>query len=788
MRFSSLHPLPILLGLVCLGWFFAGCNTTKRLKKDEVLYTGAEVAFQQPEVVEKAERVEADLKDITSPSPNASLWGLRPQLWVYQRFGQNKEKGLGPLIQRKLGEPPVLLDTALARRVSLRMEKYLQDQGYFGSKVRYKVQPDPADPTAVIRYEVTTPKRYRIGELRYPQGEDPARQLIRKYKDGSPIQPGTPYRLAALQAERSRITRQLRNSGYANFYESFLYFTLDTLSMPGQVRVAVQVKDPSDATTHRRYQVQRIFVYPDYTLDQDTTEAPQVEGPTTAGLSLMGKHSRVRLKTIQRHLLVEPGGWYSAEKERYTLKHLQDLGTYKFVNLKYQPAPGDTTLLNYQLYLTPRQMQEVGVELEADVRTGLFSGYGTNLSLSYTHYNLFGGGERFQASVRGSAVFQPGDTSSIINTLDLSARADLYVPRLLLPFKFNLYSKAYIPQTKFSANYSYQERINFYALGSLGFSFGYAWKANAFQQHEFTALSLQSINLLRSAPAFDSLLRRNPFLQSSFSDVLILGPRYSFTYQEPPGGRGSVYHYFRGVSEFSGNLLNLGYRTLLGPPENGPYKIFGRPFAQYSRFELDYRFYWKVAKQQTLAARFAGGVGVPYGNSEVLPYLKQFFTGGPVGLRAFRLRTLGPGSFQPEARQDELGFVDQTGDILLESTLEYRFPIYSYVKGALFTDVGNIWLLPGASPPPSSEVEARRQAEGVFSWDTFGRQLAVGAGVGLRLDVDFFVLRLDLAFPLHKPFLPRGERWVVDKMQPFYWPWLSDSDNAVLNLAIGYPF
>jgi outer membrane protein assembly factor BamA len=220
----------------------------------------------------------------------------------------------------------------------------------------------------------------------------------------------------------------------------------------------------------------------------------------------------------------------------------------------------------------------------------------------------------------------------------------------------------------------------------------------------------------------------------------------------------------------------------------GPKEILGRPFAQYARPEADFRAYFPLGTDRLLAAKVAVGAGIPYGNSEVLPYLKQFYTGGPVSLRGFGLRTLGPGNYQQESVSDEIGFVDQTGDMLLEGSIEFRFPIAGYLKGGLFVDAGNVWLLPTNPDVMLSDQEKIRRDEGVFSFSRFPSQIAVDAGIGFRFDVEFFVLRFDLAFPLRKPFLPAGERWVFKDMRPLNWNWLNNRENAILNIAIGYPF
>ncbi len=794
MPVTPRHTWKILWGILGLGlWGGVGCGTAERLAEGEVLYTGAELKLEQPERIAEQAKVTYELSELIEPSPNGSILGLRPNLWVYQTFGQKKPDGLGGKIRDQFGNPPVLLDTARARRNTLLMEKYLQDQGYFHSEVSYTVVPAADGAEADVHYRVQTSGRYHLSEVIFPPESDPARRLIRAAQPSSLLQPGDPYQLSNLQGERARLTDLLRQEGYANFFASYLYYTLDTLSGDRQVRLRLWVQDPSDSTRHHPYYLRRVLVYPDYSLDRFT---PSVGRPPRSqdGLTLMQDSSALRLSVLRNNILLDPGKRYSERKHRYTLQHLQDLGTYKFVNIKYRPEPLPTTdSLAAVVYLTPLKMKEVGYDLELDNRTGLFSGYGTSLSGNFTHRNLFRGAERFNSRLSGSLVLQP-DSSNLVNTLDLGLQLNLFVPRFLLPFAVNNASRFYLPQTRLSANYSYQQRVSFYTLGRLGASFGYQWRETREKQHELTPLSLLSIDLLSSSSSFDSLLETNPFLRGSFSNVLVLGPQYRYTFQQQPRGVRTWYHYFQGGVELSGNLLWLGYQAFSGrtPSEAAPYRLLGRPFAQYARLELDYRAFFPLTRNQKLAFRFLGGVGVPYGNAQVLPYLKQFFTGGPVSLRAFGLRQVGPGSFRPRGDTgsggDELTFVDQTGALLLEGSAEYRFPIYSYLKGAAFVDAGNVWLLPGNEGTGQPGREQRRIDEGTFALDSALSELAIGAGVGLRLDVDFFVLRVDVATPLRNPGFSPGQRWTFSRMRWLDPDWLLDRNNLRLNVAIGYPF
>ena len=223
---------------------------------------------------------------------------------------------------------------------------------------------------------------------------------------------------------------------------------------------------------------------------------------------------------------------------------------------------------------------------------------------------------------------------------------------------------------------------------------------------------------------------------------------YNYTFSTQTPNPEIPYFYMRTGFETSGNVANLIIKNFSNS-QSRPYKVFGAPFSQFIRLDADLRHYWPQ-KKGVIAARFVGGVGVPYGNSEVLPYIKQYFIGGPSSIRAFQFRALGPGSFVPPESEDN-NFIEQTGDMRLEANVEYRFPIFSYFKGALFVDAGNIWLM--------NDIE-ENAPEGVFKFDRFYKEIAVGTGLGLRFDLNFLVIRLDVATPLRKPYLEEGNRWV----------------------------
>jgi outer membrane protein insertion porin family len=305
--------------------------------------------------------------------------------------------------------------------------------------------------------------------------------------------------------------------------------------------------------------------------------------------------------------------------------------------------------------------------------------------------------------------------------------------------------------------------------------YGFQWKPSAPEQHELYLLSVDRVDVLEITDELRGLIGNNPSLRSGFEDVYITSFQYTYRWSSLSSSASEPRLSYSLTAEAAGNV-NFALASILRSGER-PYSLLGRPFSQFFKLDLDVRRYLPLRKGN-IASRFFLGIGAPYGNSSVLPYIKQYYSGGSVGMRAFRIRTLGPGSYRSSASDSgENEFLDQTGDIKLEANIEYRFPIFSYVEGAVFLDAGNIWLL--------REGEDLRR-DGVLKWDRFFREIALGPGAGLRVGFSTLVIRLDVAFPVRIPWLPQGDRWTFSTIDFSDPEWRKEF--LVWNLAVGYPF
>jgi len=401
-------------------------------------------------------------------------------------------------------------------------------------------------------------------------------------------------------------------------------------------------------------------------------------------------------------------------------------------------------------------------ELQAVSKSNNFVGPG--LALTLTNRNLFGGGETFSISAKAGYEMQiaSGDQTGL-NSTQIGVTTDLIFPRMLFPMKINTsFFKYSIPKTKVSLGADFLNRSKLYSLLGTTATFGYFWNANRFVSHEINPVSINYLNLSNTTPEFEQILEDNPFLRNSLNQQFISGLTYSFIYNGLVDQAKTHQFFINTTVDLAGNLINL---ISGGAGEEEPNTFLGLEYSQYARFDVDLRYHFRVGSGQKIATRLFGGIGIPYGNSEILPFAKQYFSGGPFSIRAFRIRSLGPGNYNAANTSGTSSFFDQTGNLKLEANVEYRFPIISFLKGAVFADAGNVW----------NTTTTNTVTGGKFS-SNFINELGIGAGAGLRIDIQNFVIRFDLAAPLHTPYLPEGERWNFDYKNP------------ILNFAIGYPF
>ncbi|MFS8615392.1 MAG: BamA/TamA family outer membrane protein [Solitalea sp.] len=760
------------MGLLLLS----SCNNLKHLPAGEKLYTGAEVVVEAEHLTRKErKRLEDELGELTRPLPNKKFLGMRLKLSFFNLAGNpKKEKSPAAFIKNKLGEPPVLFSAVDVIRNQDILINSLQNQGYFSAEGQ--ADSSVIEKKASLTYQLRPRNRYLISQVTFPADSSELARAIRTDTAETLLKVGEPYDLNTVKAERERIDKYLKEHGFYFFNADYLIVKADSTVGRNQVALHLRVKENAPEKAQAVYRINDIRIYPDYSLRDDSISRA---GDTVFyhGFHIFDPQKKFKPHLFRRTMFFKTGDIYNLEDHNLSLNRLVHLGTFKFVKNRFtEVQPENSHRLDVSYFLTPLPKKSLNMKISGTSKSNNF--VGSEVTVGWLHRNAFKGGEQLQINLTGGFETQTSGQQSKTDagSYFLGAEVDLQYPRFITPF-YVTSTGAFVPRTRFATAYELRNRSNYYSINSYRFSYGYIWKESARKEHTLNPVSVTFVQPFNTTPLFDSLQAVDPTLRNSFERQFILGANYTFTYSDQLETERRHHFFFQGTLDLSGNIAGLF--TGKNSPAN-PATIFRTPFSQFIKAETDTRSYYKINDGLTWANRLIVGAGQPYGNSRTLPFVKQFFIGGSNSLRAFRARALGPGSYdgtRPSGGGEDgpRFFADQSGDLKLEANTELRFDLVSALKGALFVDAGNIWLMREDPLKPGA----------AFGKD-FLKEIAVGTGMGLRVDLSFFVIRLDVAFPLRKPYLPEGERWVIDRVD------FSDKDwrreNLVFNIAIGYPF
>lgn len=738
----------------------SSCTGMKYATDEKPLFTDFSVEWAEPPVKDR-KKLTQELENLVKPAPNNSIFGLRPTVALHNMVKEPKKpKGLKNLLRNKIGSAPVYLADVPLADIKAAMANRLNNHGYFAAESDFAIHRKGRKATVTITATPGTPHRYR--NIIYGDSSAVLEcQLARTQKE-SPLRPGDLYDLTLLTDERFRVATQLRNRGWYKLKDHDLEFTADTSAANHLLDLALRVKPAIDEPTRARYTIGDIYVHGDYDELLQPNDTTWVDS-----LYYINTLNSYRPSTITRGVFLNKGRHYSERMENNTVRYLSSFGVFKNVDVKYTTDSLTPHTLKTDVYLTPLKRWTLFTEMNVIAKSNNFVGPG--LRGGFKDRDLFRGAETFTADFNGRFETQVAGAQKGTNAYELGMKTALLFPRIV-PFNFLRTARASVPTTRIELGYGIFRRINLYGLESFNTSLNYNWKQNPRIWHEVNLIDVSYNKLYFSSDAFTAFLNGNPAVQRSFEQQFIIGTGYTYTITSKHDKylQGWVLASF-GVDE-AGNLLSALMRPGTPRPDDG-YKLFGTTFSQYVRFRPEIRYYQPLGPGGTqLASRVMVNFGLPYGNSTVLPYVKQFFSGGTNSLRAFRARSVGPGSYT--GSDNNVVLTDQTGDIKFEVNSEFRFTIAGFFKGAIFADAGNIWLQNADPQRPGGE----------FKWPDALDDLAMGTGFGLRFDPQVIVVRLDLATPLRDPALPKGDRWVFDDLKPKIF------DNVVFNIAIGYPF
>jgi len=750
-----------------LALLISSCTGLGKLPKGQKIVTKNTLSISDKNKLDNPRKIEDDLKNELRPKPNGKFLWMRPGLSIYHSIKEpEKEKGVKYWMKYKLGQPPVLFDEEICSKLNLTFENHLYHKGYFNAQSEFKIS--AKKKTTQIEYFIQTNEVYKIDTVIFPEPLDQITRAINQSRNKTLITRGMTYNLETIQQERKRIDRGLKNLGFYYFTPDYLIFKADSTRGDHLIHLKLMLKQDNPREAAEVYKIDRVFVAEDFKLKNYFPDTSSFGDYT-----MISAENYIRPEVLLNSVFLQNDSLFSKKDHNNTLRQLMGIGAYKYVNARYTDSPDKQNTLDALLTLTPSEKMSVSTELNAVSKSNNFAGPG--MKVSFKSRNFLRGAEVFSINLNGRFEKQFTGENEGDLAYEVSVDANLEIPRII-PFNTKKISRPYVPFTNISMGTGIYSRQSLYKFHTYITGLEYTWRRSRFLTHLVKPVNISLTNLTEVSEDFERYLLLNPSLAKSFEEQFIFGSSYNFIYNHLNDPDKAQYYFSFGADP-SGNMVGLVHRLTSGEnnsPED-PAKLFGLPVSQYFRFTTDARSHIKTGKETKIATRLYGGVGLPYGNSSVMPYVKQFYSGGTNSIRAFRARSLGPGSYQPPDSLSNL-LIDQTGEIKLEANIEYRFPIIGYLKGALFTDVGNIWLV----------HEDSLRLGGAFDLNTFYKELAVGVGVGFRIDVNLLVLRLDLAFPARKPWLPEDQRWVIREIDLFDNHWRKE--NLVWNISIGYPF
>lgn len=749
----------------------SSCRSTKYVPENQYLLKGYKIEVDNRKIKKD------ELDKFVRQRPNKKILGVRVFLGVYNMSNIEKNNWLNRWL-RRIGEEPVIFDPFVTERTSRQLGSYMQNKGFFNALVRDTVVKE--NQKARVIYNVTANAPHRIRNVSYAIEDSTLVDFILADTTQSLIKPNKIFDVDYLQSERERIETYLKNRGFYNFSREYVFFTADSTVGNLNIDITIGVKkymhplgnNEFEAGAHPRYRINQVYVYMNYDPREALTgQAAYLEKFDTIsldGLNLLYQEElNLKPRVITQSTFMRPGDIFRQESVDRTYRNLFGLRVFRLINIRFRETLNEEGLpaLDAVIQLTPFNQQAYTLEVEGTNSSGDF-GFGGNLL--YENRNIFRGAEIFNLKLKGGfETLRENERSVFSNTYEYGIESNLRIPKFLLPLRSDSFIQKYNPQTNFTLAYNYQKRPD-YTRTIANFSFGYQWRGNRFTTHIVKPIEFNAVQLPFATQQFLDLIS-GTILEYSYQNHLISETNYSFIYNNQEIGRARDFKFFRFNIEFAGNSLAAIHNLANAPKTDESYLLFGTEFAQFIRSDADFRYYQYLNEGNSIVYRIFMGAGLPYGNSRALPFEKKYFSGGANSIRAWQVRSLGPGSYYEET---DRSFPNRTADIKLEANLEYRFDLFWVLKGALFLDAGNIWAINSSDTREGS----------VFKIDKFYQDIAIGTGFGTRFDFSFFVFRLDLGMKLRNPARDPGNRWI---------PWgrkLSFGEDFVINIGIGYPF
>ncbi len=797
-----------------LLWSVSGCNVTKFLEKEKggpLLYKNSiELKTEKPLPLDQKTPLMYELGSLYRQKPNERsilALGTPARLWFYF-WKRDKDSPFARWVMKKIAEPPAYFDETLAIRTSNNLQNFMRQRGYFEAKSSYDVKFLPRrflfffktknDTTgynlrASVKYSLDLGPQYLIDTVHFVSRDSNARKILQEIAGKSTLKKGGVLDSRSFEAEKLRITNAMKNRGYAYFIPNFVEFFGD--STGSKTNVTVDVLPPGDSMLHQTYTIGNVAVFSDLVPDLSSIR----RDTTINGVYFATSETRfeVRPSRLAKAIAIRPGTLYKQADFDQTAHDLNALGIFRFVTIRPLQDSINPDIINVSISFSHNKRLSIGGDLDLNSSTNSGSTVsgrllGVSASASAVNRNLLRGAENIRTDLAYSLEFDLGrDRSSLIFSQEFKFQNELTFPRYFDYFglwrrlhRWKLIKNSFYERlqndgrVRVGLNYNYLDLRGFYDYNLFNATFGYTVRSNT-TEHQYNFDNI-GIDILRPQlrPRFDSIFGENEFLKLSFGNQLFTGfflRSFTYTYASRANRFGERW-FFRLNTDFSGFEEFALNRLWAIPFGEQRWTISDLTFSQYIRLDVNGSYSRDFTSDLTGIVRLGAGIATPYGDTREVPYVKQFFVGGPSSIRAWRIRELGPGGYievDPDTGnpvQPEQPFF-QAADFRFEFNGEFRFPLFWWVKGAVFVDGGNVWTLRADPQRPGAQL----------SWDSY-KNIAIGTGFGLRFDFDYFVFRFDWGLKVRRPYrTPTTGHWVD-------WTGASWRDISNFNLAVGYPF
>jgi outer membrane protein assembly factor BamA len=784
--------------------FFSSCNSTKHLSENQYLLRKNSININTNNRFLKKSDLIDQLQSFIIQKPNSYFPSIGlgisfpVKLYLYNfRYKKYAKDSNSLFIKNRIVEKPVIFDSSLKNKSKNNIAKYLYNNGYFYASISDSTY--FRNQKAYVHYNIETGKKYQINQFAFDIDDTSIAKIIANNVNLFPIQPNKDFSMSLLDEQRSFITNLLRNNGYFFFTNSNISFLLDTLQIDSKtkkrenllfkslnitsadknypINISLIVRNNDDPRSYTTYSIGDIKVYMDFESNADFTDSSlfHIE---YENIHFYYHNYYVNKNVIHKHLFLDKGTYFKQDNYDQTINKLNDLGVFKYIRIfiDADTSKGNRNL-NCTIVLSPTQKYDLSFNVELSNATTYSLGSALNFNIK--NRNVLKGANLLSANLTGGYEYSYNNNLSpkflekfYLLSRNISGNINFILPKFILPFPIKGASKSNQPTTTLTIGSSLQDRINYFKLNNTVFSINYNWHETEKKQWNVVPAFMNFVSLPYTSDSFKNRLATNSFLERSYQEAFIEGERINFIYSNQIRNKKTDLFYLKlGIEEAGGLVSGLSKLGVL----NKDLK-----FAQYVKFDLEAIKYINY-KKSMWAFRSIIGVGMPYGNSSTLPYIKQYFVGGPYSLRGWRARQLGPGAYV-SFDSTNAQFIDRTGDIKFECNAEYRYDILQLfggtikMNGAIFTDAGNIWMSRSSEKPNTQ-----------FLFSQAFNNLAISSGTGIRLDfAGFVILRFDAAFPIKQASPNTLNTWQIKNIDIFNPTWRAN--NLIFNFAIGYPF